>query len=106
MRTRASLVVVVLGRERVQRIASVTVEVTPLGRVDDEAVEPVVHDHGRDRVYPWTAVRPDRRQITETHTVLVDQLADRCGEARLGGGELGPRCITTSLSNTCTRSEA
>ena len=84
------LVVGVFRWVRVQRVPPVALQVAPLRRVEDEAVEPVVADHRRDRVYPRAPVRAHRRQVAETGTVLVDQVADGGRQPGLGSGELGP----------------
>ena len=71
------LVVALLRRERVQRVAAVAFEVAPLRRVDDEAEEPLVGDDRRDRVHAGPAVGADRGQVAEARPVLLEQSADR-----------------------------
>ena len=71
------LVVAVLRRERVQRVAPVALEVAPLRRVDHEAEQPLVGDDRRDRVDPRAAVGADGGQVAQAGTVLLQQGADR-----------------------------
>lgn len=76
-------ILVVRGREAVEREASVADQVAALGRRDDEREQPsVVHDRAH-RVHPRPTVGPHRGQHAEPHTELVQQ-------AVAGLGQVGP----------------
>src|SRR5262245_1691134 len=73
-----------------QRVPTVPFKVAPLRRGEHEAEESTLDDDRRDRVEPWPAVAPHRRQISETRPVLLQERPNLRGEARRRTGEAGP----------------
>jgi len=93
----AGLVVGVVGREGVQRVAVVELQVVAFGRVEQAAVEPGVGHRRSDGMQPGATVGAHGREEGEPRPELVDGAPDGGGEPRRGGGEFGPRNHTLIL---------
>ena len=84
-------VLVVLARERVQRVAAVAPQVRLLRTRYDEQVQLTVADDRAQRVDTRCARGVDRAEEHEADPELVEQLLGTGGEARRRHTELGPR---------------
>ena len=73
------------------RIAPVAVQVSLLGRGDDEGVQPGVGEQRAHRVQPRPAVGADRGEEPQADAVVVEQAGSLAGKFGLPGPEVHPR---------------
>src|SRR5215472_126598 len=84
-------VLVVFEGERVHRIAPIAVQVSLLGRRNDECVQPGFGEERAHWVKPWPAVGAYRAEEGKADPVVVKQVSSLAGQFGLLGFKVAPR---------------